>query len=125
MGGSGRFRGRDGARWSQPRRGWACCPKGRSRAHATDRKPPRSHFLGDEDACRSDVSGRNDVCNRDELLAGATASVSTAVAPVTELVNTVEETASESAESLPVEAPSLPPVEVELPLPATPPLQLP
>ena len=58
-------------------------------------------------------------------LAGATASVSIAVAPVTELVNTVEETASESAESLQVEAPSLPPVEVELPLPVPPPLQLP
>ncbi len=57
--------------------------------------------------------------------AGATASVSSVVAPVTEVVNTVEETVSESTGSPPVEAPSLPPVEVELPLPAPPPLPLP
>ena len=53
-------------------------------------------------------------------VSGAVATVSSAVTPVTELVDAVEEAASGATGSLPVEPPSLPPVQVDLPLPPLP-----
>jgi RNA polymerase sigma factor (sigma-70 family) len=56
-------------------------------------------------------------------VAAATTTVSSAAAPVTNVVDTVEQTASEATGALPVEPPDLPPAAVELPpVPPVPPV---
>jgi hypothetical protein len=99
-------------------------PAGQKAVRAAAERPAGAFAVTKNTSAGATSAGATPSATATSAPAGTTVSVSDAVAPVTEVVNTVEETVSETT-GLPVEAPSLPPVQVELPLPAPPPLPLP